>query len=110
MKIRRNDMVLVVRGKDKGKRGRVLTVRPETSRLLIEGVNLVKRHIKANPNLRQAGIVERPAALAVANVRLLCTKCGKPARVGFRLLPKQEGVREKTEKVRVCKKCNDQID
>ena len=110
MKIRRNDTVVVVRGKNRGRSGRVLRVSTGDSRLLIEGVNLIKRHVRPSPTVRQAGIVEQPGLISLSNVRLLCTKCGKPVRVGFRLLSKQEGVREKAQKVRVCKKCNEQID
>ena len=110
MKIHRNDTVLVVRGKDKGKTGRVLTVHTDKNRLTIEGVNLIKRNVKASPTLRQAGIIEQPGPLPLPNVKLMCTKCGKPVRAGIQILEIQEGDRLKKQRVRVCKKCQQQID
>lgn len=103
MKIRRNDEVLVIAGDDRGKKGKVHRYYPREGRLVVEGVNIVKRHTKPRPNIRQAGIIEREAPIHVSNVMLICTKCGKPTRVGFRIL-------EDKTKVRVCKRCGEVID
>lgn len=106
MDIRRNDTVIVLRGKDRGKRGRVLKVNLKTERAIVEAVNLVKKHVKPNPNVRQAGIVERPGFLAVSNLKLVCPKCSKASRVGHKVLPNETGHRN----VRICKACNEQIE
>ena len=103
MKIRKNDNVLVVAGKDKGKRGIIRYAYPVKNRVLVEGVNMIKRHTRARGTTSQAGIVTREAPISVSNVTLLCTKCNNPTRVGFRFL-------EKGDKVRVCKKCHEVID
>jgi large subunit ribosomal protein L24 len=102
--IRRNDQVIVITGKDRGKRGRVLKVLPERNRLIIEGVNFVKRHTKPNParNLK-GGIVEREGSLHASNVQLVCPECGTQTRIGRRILG--DG-----RKVRVCRKCQGVVD
>ena len=75
--IRKNDNVLVVTGKDRGKRGRVLKVLPDKNRLIVEGVNMIKRHTKPNPGKNiKGGIVEREASLHASNVQLVCPECG----------------------------------
>ena len=80
--IRRNDTVIVTAGRDRGKRGRVLRVIPSTNRLLVEGVNMIKRHTRPNPQRNiKGGIVEREAALHASNVQLLCPECGKMTRI-----------------------------
>ncbi len=102
--IRKNDNVLVVTGKDRGKRGRVLRVVPSTNRLIVEGVNMIKRHTKANPGKNvQGGIVEREALLHASNVQLVCPECGVQTRVGHKILG--DG-----RKVRVCRKCEGVVD
>ena len=102
--IRRNDNVVVTAGKDRGKRGRVLKVLPERNRLVIEGVNFVKRHTKPNPQRQiKGGVVEREASLHASNVQLVCPECGAPTRIGRRLL-------EDGRKVRICRKCEGVVD
>ena len=103
MKIRKNDTVLVIAGKDKGKRGKVRFAYPKDERLLIEGVNFIKRHARATGTVRQAGIIAREAPIRVSSVMLLCGKCNRPTRVGFRFL-------EDGRKVRVCRSCHEVID
>lgn len=103
MKIRKNDTVLVVTGKDKGKKGKVRFAYPKDERLLVEGINFIKRHTKARKQVRQAGIIEREAPIHVSNVMLLCSRCGHPTRIGFRSL-------EDGKKVRICRSCNEVID
>ncbi len=101
-KIRRNDTIVVLAGKDKGKRGKVQRILTQEGRVIVEGINLVKRHLRPNPALRQAGIVQKEAALAISNVKLVCPSCSKPARIGSQLL-------EDGTKTRVCKQCHEVI-
>jgi large subunit ribosomal protein L24 len=102
-KIRKNDEVLVLVGRDRGKKGKVLIAAPDKDRLIVEGINMIKRHMRPTRTVRQAGIVEKEAPIHVSDVQLICKKCNKPARVGFRSL-------EGGSKVRVCKKCHEVID
>ncbi|MCL4845563.1 MAG: 50S ribosomal protein L24 [Acidobacteria bacterium] len=102
--IRRNDTVVVLAGRDRGKRGRVLKVDAEKNRLTVEGVNLIKRHTKPNPQRNvKGGIVEREAGIHASNVQMVCPECGEKTRVGRRLLA--DG-----RKVRVCRKCEGVVD
>lgn len=103
MKIRKNDEVLIVTGDDRGKKGKVHRYYPREERIVVEGVNMVKRHMKPRGNIRQAGIIEREAPISISDVMLICTKCNKPTRVGFLQL-------EGKSKVRVCRRCHEVID
>lgn len=103
MKIRKNDTILVIAGRERGKKGRVLRVLPQDGRLLVEGINMVTRHLRARRPAIQGGRVEREAPLFVSSVMLLCNKCQQPARIGFRLL--SDG-----RKVRVCRACHEVMD
>jgi len=103
MKIRKNDTVIIIAGKDKGGKGKVRRAFPGENKVIVEGVNMIKRHSRARGAARQAGIIELEAPLHVSNVMLLCNKCGKPTRVGFRFL--DEG-----KKVRICRSCHEVID
>ncbi len=102
--IRKNDNVLVVTGKDRGKRGRVLKIVPDKNRLIVEGVNLIKRHTRPNPakNIK-GGVVQREAALHASNVQLVCPECGAQTRIGHKVL-------EDGRKVRICRKCEGVVD
>ena len=102
--IRKNDNVVVTTGKDRGKRGRVMRVVPDKNRVIVEGVNIIKRHTKPNPQRNvKGGVVEREAALHASNVQLVCPECGKPTRIGRKVLG--DG-----RKVRVCRKCEGVVD
>jgi large subunit ribosomal protein L24 len=103
MKIRKNDTVLVTVGKDKGKKGKIRYAYPREERVMVEGVNFIKKHSRARGAVRQAGIIEREAPVHVSNVMLVCGKCNKPVRVGYRLLA--DG-----RKTRVCRACGEVID
>nr|WP_156779943.1 50S ribosomal protein L24 [Ammonifex degensii] len=103
MHVKKGDTVLVLTGKDAGKKGKVLRVIPEEQRVIVEKVNIVKRHMRPTRQFPQGGIIEKEAPIHASNVMLVCTKCGRPTRVGHRILP--EG-----KKVRVCKKCGEPID
>jgi len=103
MKIRKNDTILVIAGKDRGKTGKVRQALPGKGKIMVEGINMVKRHSKARGQARQAGVIQLEAPLSVSNVMLLCNKCNKPARIGFRVL--SDG-----KKTRVCRACGEVID
>jgi len=103
MKIRKNDTVIIITGKDKGKSGKVRRSFPKEDRVVVEGLNMIKRHSRARSVTRQAGIIELEAPIHLSNVMLLCDKCGKPTRVGFRFL--SDG-----KKARICNACQEVID
>lgn len=98
--VRKGDTVLIISGKNAGWRGKVLSVLPGKNRVIIEGVNKVKRHARPTRNMPQGGIIEKEAALHCSNVMLVCNKCGKPTRSARIFL-------EDGEKVRACKKCGE---
>jgi large subunit ribosomal protein L24 len=101
--IKAKDEVIVTKGREKGKKGKVLKVLPSLGKLLIEKVNMVKKHMRPTKQSPHGGIVEKELPLAISNVMLVCPKCSKPVRIGKRLLA--DGSR-----VRVCKKCGEVID
>ncbi|MDP9195531.1 MAG: 50S ribosomal protein L24 [Pseudomonadota bacterium] len=101
-RIRKNDRVVVLTGKDRGKTGEVLQVLPKEDRVVVKGVALVKRHQKATP-ARQAGVVEKEASIHISNVAFADPKTGKPTRIGFRIL-------EDGRKVRVAKSSGEIIE
>ncbi|ANQ53890.1 50S ribosomal protein L24 [Thermosipho sp. 1063] len=102
-KIRKGDTVKVLSGKDKGKTGEVITVIPKEDKVIVRGVNIVKRHQRPNAQMRQGGIIEKEAPIYVSKVALVCPSCGNATRVGFKFL-------EDGKKVRYCKKCGEVID
>lgn len=102
--IRKNDTVIVVGGKDRGKRGRVLRVIPDRNRVIVEGINFIKRHTRPNPQKNvKGGVVEREASLHASNLQIVCPECGAPTRIGHELLG--DG-----RKVRMCRKCDGAVD
>ncbi len=101
MKLKKGDQVLIIKGKDKGKKGKILRGFPAESKVLIEGVNIKKKHQKPKREGEKGQIVEVPSPLPVSKLKLICPKCGKPTRVGFK-------VRNKN-KYRICKKCGEEI-
>jgi len=104
MKIKKGDTVEVTSGNDKGLRGEVHLVMPKQNRIVVSGVNIVKKHQRRTGNVRtQFGIIEREAPVRVCNVSLVCPHCDRPTRVGYRLAP--DGT-----KTRVCRKCSESID
>jgi large subunit ribosomal protein L24 len=101
--IKKNDSILVISGKEKGKRGRVLSVSPLKNSLLIEKINMIKKHMKPSRKYAQGGIIEKEAPINISNVMLVCPKCNKPTRISSTSL--QCG-----KKARVCKKCREVMD
>ena len=118
MKVKKGDVVRVLRGKDAGKQGRVVEALPKQGRVVVENINVVKRHRRPRPvqnttgmggsGIIPGGIVELPAPLPVSNVMVVCPTCGKPTRVST----KEKVVKDKTIRVRVCKQpgCGEEID
>jgi large subunit ribosomal protein L24 len=98
--VRKNDIVKIMSGREKGKVGRVLKIDREKGRIFIEKVNMVKRHVKPGKTNPQGGIVEKEAPLAYSNVLVMCGKCNKPARIAMK-------VDESGEKHRSCKRCGE---
>lgn len=99
-KIRKGDFVYVIKGNDRGKKGRVIRVFPKEGRVLVEGVNFVKKHTRPRSVDLQGGIVQMEKPIPISNVQFFCLKCGKPVRLGIKKL--NDGT-----KVRYCKKCNE---
>lgn len=96
MRLRKGDEILVLAGKDKGRRGEIITVLPKENKVIVEGVNVVKRHTKPNNKIYQGGIIDKGMPIHASNVAIVCSKCG-PTRVGMRI--------ENYKKFRICKKC-----
>lgn len=103
LKIRRGDTVMVIAGKDRGKKGKVQKVLPRERRVIIEDINMVRKHRKPTRQVMQGGIIEQPAPLDISNVMLVCRRCGEPTRIGSRRL-------EDGSRTRVCRKCGEVID
>jgi len=106
-KIKVGDEVVVLSGKDRKKRGKVAQVIPGEGKLVVEGVNVVKRHIRPTRRGQEGGIVEREAPIYISKVMLICSRCGKRTRVGMTML---EDAAKRKEKVRVCKKCGEAVE
>jgi large subunit ribosomal protein L24 len=102
-KIKKDDKVIVIAGKEKGKIGAVLKVDSEKERLIVEKVNMVKRHARPSTKAPQGGVIEKEAPLHTSNVMIVCNKCTEPTRIGQRIL-------EDGSKLRVCKKCGESMD
>lgn len=101
MKVKKGDEIIIIAGKDRGRKSKILRVFPKENKVLVEGVNLRKKHQRPRKSGEKGQIVEIPASLDISNVKLICPKCGKAVRVGFKVLEKK--------KYRVCKKCGQEI-
>ena len=101
--VRRGDTVAIIAGRERGKRGKVLRVLTEKGRVVVEHVNMTKKHQRPTQKLRQGGIIERESPLALSNVLVVCGRCDKAARSGIKVLA--DG-----RKLRVCKRCGESID
>ena len=97
MRIKKGDTVKVLSGKDKGKTGEVLEIVPKTNKVVVKGINIIKKHVKPRKQGEEGGIISMEGAMHVAKVAAVCPKCGKATKIGYS--------EEKGEKVRVCKKC-----
>jgi large subunit ribosomal protein L24 len=103
VQIRKNDSVIVISGKERGKTGKVLRVLPKKDAVVIERVNMVKRHLKPRGPQQPGGIVEKEASLRLSNIMMMCDKCNAPVRVGRKILA--DG-----KKIRICRRCSEAID
>ena len=101
--LKKNDTVIVVAGKERGKSGKVLKVLPHKGAIIIERLNFAKRHLRAGGAHGKGGIVEKEAPIRISNVQLLCGKCNRPTRIGKKIL-------EDGKKIRICRKCGEAID
>jgi len=106
MKIKKGDTVLVISGKDRGKKSKILEVLPKEQKIIVEGINIRKKHIRQKKEGEKGQIIETPAPIHISNVKIICSKCGRPTRVGYKI--EKEMNRQKS-KVRICKKCGQEI-
>lgn len=102
--IRKGDTVVVITGKDKGKKGKVISVSPASGKATVEGVNLSKKHVRPTKRFPQGGIVELPRPVFMSTLKIVCPHCSKPTKTG------NQFVGENKKKVRYCKKCGETID
>lgn len=103
MQIRKNDSVMVISGKERGKTGKVLRVNPKEDAVIIERINVVKRHTKPRGPQQAGGIIEKEASIPASNIMIMCDKCNAPVRIGRKILA--DG-----NKVRVCRRCGEALD
>ncbi len=101
MKIHKGDQVLIISGKDKGRKGKVIEALPKQARIIIENINLRKKHVRPKKSGEKGQIVELPGPLDVSNVKIICPRCTKAARISYKL--------EGKKKYRICKKCNQEV-
>lgn len=101
MKVKKGDTVLIISGKDKGKKGKVAQSFPQRKKVAVENLNLRKKHVKPKRAGEKGQIIEFPASMDISNVKLICSKCGKGTRVGHKIAGK--------EKKRICKNCDQEI-
>jgi large subunit ribosomal protein L24 len=108
MKIKKGDTVLIITGKDRGKQGTVSRAMPQDNKVIVEGLNVVKKHVRPQGQTRQGGVIEKAMPIQVSNTMLICTECGEPTRVALDRRPL--GTDQKLRPVRVCKKCHKVIE
>jgi len=99
--MKKGDNVLIISGKDKGRTGKIIRAIPKELKILVEGINLKKKHVRPKKDGEKGQIVEIPAALDISNVKIICPKCGKAVKVSYRV--------DKERKFRICKKCGQEI-
>jgi large subunit ribosomal protein L24 len=101
MKVKKGDNVLITAGKDKGRTGKIMKAFPRELKILVEGINLKKKHVRPKREGEKGQVVEIPAVLDISNIKIICPKCGKATRIGYAL--------DKDVKKRICKKCKQEI-
>jgi len=115
MKLKKGDTVLITTGKDKGRTGKITKAFPRELKVLVEGINLKKKRVRPKREGEKGQVVEVPGALNISNIKIICPKCGKAARVGYKIVPTESRIRDgkaigkKGNKQRICKKCGQQI-
>lgn len=100
IRLKRHDQVVAITGRDRGKKGKILKIFPDSNRAIVEGVNLVTKHQRATRDNPKGGIIRRESSIHISNLQLVCSRCGKPARVGFSILADQT-------KKRMCRRCKE---
>jgi large subunit ribosomal protein L24 len=103
VKIKKNDIVKVTAGKEKGKKGKILMVFPREKKVIVERLNIIKRHTRPTQQMREGGIIEKEGKLHISNVMIVCNKCDKTTRVAMKIL-------ENGKKIRTCKHCGEMLD
>jgi len=101
MKIKKGDNIVIISGKDKGKKGKVVLSLPRLNKIIVEGVNQKKRHQKPKKGGQKGQVILKPAPIAVSSAMLVCARCNRPVRIGYKIMA--------DKKVRVCKKCGAEI-
>jgi large subunit ribosomal protein L24 len=109
MHVKTGDEVLIIAGKDKGKRGKVREAQPKDRRVIVESLNIIKRHMKQRGPTKPSGIIEREAPIDASNVMLICPNCGRASRTGYRLIEETDH-KGRQRKVRFCKACDAVVD
>ncbi len=110
MKVKKGDTILVISGKDKGKTAKVVKAFPKESQILVENVNLKKKHIRPKKEGEKGQVVQLPAPIDVSNAKIICPKCGKATRIGYKIeKPSKDKTAVKFQKERICKKCKSKI-
>ncbi|HOA47761.1 MAG TPA: 50S ribosomal protein L24 [Candidatus Paceibacterota bacterium] len=129
MKIKKDDQVLIISGKDRGRKGKVLKSLPKEGKIIVEKINIKRKHLRPKKQGEKGQVVEIPAPIDVSNVKIICPKCGKPARVGYKNISNFKSQTEQSEmkseekrdfsdhknpkqkklKVRICKKCGQEL-
>lgn len=101
MKIKKNDTVLIISGKDRNRKGKVIEAFPQEGKVIVEGINIRKKHVKPKKSGEKGQLIESPSSITVSNVKIICPKCGKATRLGYK--------RTEKVKVRICKKCEQEV-
>jgi len=101
-RLKKNDTVKILAGKDKGKSGKILFVFPDKNRALVQGLNMIKKHARRTREDQQGGVIQKESPMHISNLMVVCQKCGKPTKIGFSAL--SDGT-----KIRICKKCKELI-
>jgi len=107
MKIKKGDQVLIISGKDRTRKGKILQVLPKEERVLVEGINIRKKSVRPKRSGEKGQLVEMPGQISISNLKLICPKCKKATRVGYKIISPSAG--GKKTKVRICKKCGQEI-
>ena len=110
MNVKKGDTVVVISGKDKGKKGKILVSMPKDERVVVQNAAMVTRHVKPRKQGEPGGRIEKEGAIHVSNVKLVCPKCNKPTRVGHEVREVEIGGVKKMKSVRICKECGKAID
>lgn len=101
MKLKRGDTILITTGKDKGRKGKLLRALPKEEKIVVEGINLRKKHVRPKKSGEKGQIIEIPLPIYASNAKIICSKCGKATRIGYKV--------DEKEKYRICKKCGQRI-